>query len=212
MIIPRIKYFAESYEEQAKKNRAANLVGAGGVVGSIGAAVGYNKVANKLGTKKIDSQAQKHLGKGTNLINAESEKLVRDARLRRDIAGTALKDKARRDISGKGPFGAGKIRREFAKDLRAENQKLAETEKSISNFMNARRADLSRRVSSAVERSKAVMKRKNSNRALAIGTAGIGLSLAARKLIKSRRKQEDPVMVDASNLYNIPGENDTTKN
>ena len=107
MIIPRIKYFTESYEEQTKKNRAANLVGAGGVVGSIGAAVGYNRVANKLGTKRIDSQAQKHLEKGTNLINAETEKLVRDARLRRNIAGTALKDKARRDISGKGPFGAG---------------------------------------------------------------------------------------------------------
>ena len=46
MIIPRIKYFAESYEEQTKKNRSANLVGAGGVVGSIWAC--YKKYSQYL--------------------------------------------------------------------------------------------------------------------------------------------------------------------
>ena len=55
------------------------------------------------------------------------------------------------------------------------------------------------------------MKRKNSNRALAIGAVGTGMALAARKLIKSRKKQEDPVMIDASNLYNIPEKDDNTK-
>jgi hypothetical protein len=211
MIIPRIKYFAESYEEQTKRNKTANLVGAGGVIGSIGAAVGYNKLANKLGTKKIEQQAQKHLDKGADLINAESKKLVGDAILRRKIAGTALKDKARRDISSKGPFSIGKIKKNFAKDLRAENLKLAETKNSIANFMNAKKADLNWRVSNAVDRSKGILKRKNSDRALAIGAAGIGLSLAARELLKSRKKKEDPVLIDASNLYNIPGKDDTTK-
>lgn len=197
------KLFAESYSEQEKKKRAANLVGLGGSALAIGSSVGYNKLANKIGTKKLDRLAEDHLAKGNKKLNQLSEKLNNNAVSRNKVAGHVLEDKFDRDSNKSGLFKGRrnkKLQEKLVQDLGTEKQRLIDTQKSIKDYIGLEKKELGKSVEGAVDRAKTVLKRKNSNRALAIGSVGVGLSLAAKKLLQGKKEKKDPVIIDASKL------------
>ena len=197
------KLFAESYSEQEKKKRAANLVGLGGSALAIGSAVGYNKLANKIGTKKLDRLAENHLAKGNEKLNRLSEKLNNNAVTRHNVAGHVLEDKFERDASKSGLFKGyknKKLQDKLTRDLGIEKQRLIDTQKSIKDYIGLEKKELGKSVAGAVDRAKTVLKRKNSNRALALAAGGVGLSLAARKILQRKKEKENPVVIDASKL------------
>lgn len=197
------KLFAESYSEHEKKKRTANLVGLGGSALAIGSAVGYNKLANKIGTKKLDRLAENHLAKGNEKLNRLSEKLGNNAVTRHKVANQVLEDKFEREASKSGLFKGfknKKLQDKLTKDLGFEKQRLLDTQRSIKNYIGLEKKELGKSVEGAVDRAKTVLKRKNSNRALALAAGGVGLSLAARKILQRKKEKKNPVIIDASKL------------
>lgn len=197
------KLFAESYSEQEKKKRAAGLVGLGGSIGSIAGSIGYNRLANRIGTKKIDKLAEDHLSRGNKKLNSLSERLNNNAVTRHNVANQVLGDKFERDASKSGLFKGyknKKLQDKLTRDLGIEKQRLIDTQKSIKDYIGLEKKELGKSVEGAVDRAKTVLKRKNSNRALAIGSVGVGLSLAAKKLLQGKKEKKNPVIIDASKL------------
>lgn len=197
------KLFAESYSEQEKKKRAANLVGLGGSTLAIGSAAGYNNLANKVGTNKLDRLADNHLVKGNKKFDRLGEKLNNNAVVRNKVANDVLRDKFDRETAKSGLFKGlknKKLQEKLARDLGTEKQRLIDTQRSIKDYIGLEKKELGKSVEGAVDRAKTVLKRKNSNRALAIGSVGVGLSLAARNLLQGKKEKKNPVVIDASKL------------
>lgn len=120
----------ETASDKDRKRKHGNLVAAGGSLGSVGLAIGYNKLGNLIGSRNIDKKIQARIKK----VPENTAKLLESGKLQKEVL---LKNKMSNSALGYGTLGilgslaAGKIvksRKVKHKNINDDNPKYNNTE------------------------------------------------------------------------------------
>lgn len=192
MIIRR-KLFAESYSEQKATEKKKNITSGIGIASSIGAAVGYKKLADKNIKNKIDKVASDKLEKKSERINAESKSIFDDLRSQKKGADKAILDRYERDKADiHGLFKKSKLRKlekQVQEDLTNNATKSEAAKKQALSYIRGKRNKAIDDVTKASEKLLRKKKVGTSNKALNIAVLGSLGALAARNIYDKKQKE-----------------------
>lgn len=192
MIIRR-KLFAESYSEQKATEKKKNITSGIGIASSIGAAVGYKKLADKNIKNKINKAASDKLEKRSEKINAESKSIFDDLRSQKKGADKAILDRYERDKSGvHGLFKKSKLEKlekQVQEDLTNNAARSEAAKKQALSYIRGKRKSAVEDITKASEKLLRKKKVGTSNKALNIAVLGSLGALAARNIYDKKQKE-----------------------